>query len=77
MDEEIEWKVLSVDWSEVDGDIVVWYYDVGMAMDLRMDEAGLMAAKARAVEGEEGDGEARDGLLEFSSVDEIKAWIAS
>ena len=64
----IEWKVLAVDWSDVDAAMVVWYYDVEAAKSAKLTEEE-MESKMDA-----GEGCAIDAL-EFSSVREVKKWI--
>ena len=60
------WKVLAVDWSDDDHDMVVWYYDVEAAT---VDEDTMEQMR---IDGKAGEVDA----LEFSSVLEVKKWIA-
>ena len=60
-----KWKVLAVDWSDDDHDMVVWYYDIEAA-NMEEEEMEEMRITDRAGEVD---------ALEFSSVPEVKKWI--
>jgi len=63
----IDWKVLTVRWCESTEAVVVWYYDVVEAEAGGIDEEQMIDAIDK--------GESYD-CLEYSSVSEIKRWIA-
>ena len=60
-----KWKVLAVDWSDDDHDMVVWYYDIEAA-NMEEEEMEKMRITDRAGEVD---------ALEFSSVPEVQKWI--
>jgi len=64
-EDEVQWKVLAVDWSDDAAAVVVWYYDVeGTNMSEEELEKMRTAGKAGDVD-----------ALEFSYVAEVKAWV--
>ena len=62
-----QWKVLAVDWSDDDAAMVVWYYDVAAAGNMTEEEIESMR-----IDGKAGEVDA----LEFSSVSEVRKWVA-
>ena len=59
----VDWKVLAVVWDATAEEVVVWYYDVGMAAEGDLDLARTEGFDL--------------GSLECSSVREVKSWISA
>ena len=62
----VDWKVLAVVWDATAEEVVVWYYDVGMAAEGDLTEDDLDLARTEGFD---------LGPLECSSVKEVKFWI--
>ena len=62
----VDWKVLAVVWDATAEEVVVWYYDVGMAAEGELTEDDLDLARTEGFD---------LGSLECSSVREVKSWI--
>ena len=62
----VDWKVLAVVWDATAEEVVVWYYDVGMAAEGELTEDDLDLARTEGFD---------LGPLECSSVKEVKFWI--